>query len=413
MSAEARAAAPPSERLIIFLVGAIQFVNIVDFMMVMPLGPDYARALGISTAHLGQIAGSYAAAAAIAGIIGARFLDRFDRRRALGVALLGLVTGTAAGAVARGLGSLVLARAIAGAFGGPATSLALSIIADVVPPTRRGRAMGAVMGAFSVASVLGVPLGLSLARWGGWRLPFLVVAGMGVVVVVLALLKMPPMRGHIVHDAAGASRGPRLLALLGDRTIRLALGMNGLVMLTAFLVVPNIAPHLLQNLGFPRNDLELAYMVGGTASFLIMRVAGHGIDRYGAARVSIVGTAVLIGVLYFAFIAPGAIGVAGVLAVFVLFMGAMSVRNVSMSSLSTRVPRADQRAGYMSLQSTAQHASSATGAFVSSRLLHEAPGGRLAGISTVSTIAAVLALGLPPLLAVIDRRVTAREQLEQ
>jgi predicted MFS family arabinose efflux permease len=404
------ATVPPPERLIIFLVGAIQFVNIVDFMMVMPLGPDYARALGISTAHIGQIAGSYAASAAIAGIIAARFLDRFDRRRALGVALLGLVVGTAMGAAARGLGSLVFARAIAGAFGGPATSIALSTIADVVPPARRGRAMGAVMGAFSVASVLGVPLGLRLARWGGWRLPFVVVAGMGIVVVMLALLKMPPMRGHIVRDDAGASRGPNLLTLLGDRTIRLALGMNGLVMLTAFLVVPNIAPHLLQNLGFPRQGLELGDMAGGATSFLIMRVAGHGIDRYGAARVSIVGTTLLICVLYFAFIAPGALGFAGVIVVFVLFMGAMSIRNVSMSSLSTRVPRADQRAGYMSLQSTAQHLSSATGAFVSSRLLHEAPGGRLAGIATVSTISAVLALGLPPLLAVIGKRVSARER---
>ena len=194
---------------------------------------------------------------------------------------------------------------------------------------------------------------------------------------------MPSLRGHIV--AAGA-RGPTLSALLGDGTIRLALAMNALVMLTAFLVVPNIAPHLLQNLGYPRDRLDLGYMVGGAASFLIMRVAGHAIDRYGAARVSVVGTVVLIGVLYFAFIAPGAIGTAGVLAVFVLFMGAMSVRNVSMSSLSTRVPRANERAGYMSLQSTAQHLSSATGAFVSSRLLHEAPGGRLSGISTVSTI---------------------------
>ena len=78
-----------SERLIIFLVGAVQFVNILDFMMVMPLGPDFARALGISTAHLGLIAGSYTAAAAVAGIVGARFLDRFDRRKALGVALFG------------------------------------------------------------------------------------------------------------------------------------------------------------------------------------------------------------------------------------------------------------------------------------------------------------------------------------
>ena len=139
--------------------------------MVMPLGPDFARALGISTAHLGLIAGSYTAAAAVAGIVGARFLDRFDRRKALGVAIFGLVTGTAAGALAQGLASLVIARAIAGAFGGPATSIALSIIADVVPPARRGRAMGAVMGAFSVASVLGVPLGLRLAQRGRLAAP--------------------------------------------------------------------------------------------------------------------------------------------------------------------------------------------------------------------------------------------------
>jgi hypothetical protein len=117
----------------------------------------------------------------------------------------------------------------------------------------------------------------------------------------------------------------------------------------------------------------------------------------------------LIGVLYFAFIAPGAIGVGGVLVVFVLFMSGGSIRYISLSTLSTRVARADQRAGYMSLQSTAQHISSATGAFASSRLLHDAPGGRLAGISTVAVISTLLALTLPPMLAAIDKRVSARE----
>jgi len=140
-----------------------------------------------------------------------------------------------------------------------------------------------------------------------------------------------------------------------------------------------------------------------------MRIAGRAVDRASAARVATVGTAVMIGVLYFAFIAPGAIGVGGVMVVFILFMGGNSIRNVSMSSLSTRVPRADQRAGYMSLQSTAQHISSATGAFASSRLLHDVPGGRLAGISTVAVISTVLALTLPPMLAAIDKRISARE----
>ncbi len=398
----------PSERTIVFLVGAIQFVNILDFMMVMPLGPDFARALAIPSSHLGIIGGSYTAAAAVAGIIAARFLDRFDRRKALTVAMFGLVAGTASGALAHGLHSLVLARVVAGAFGGPATSLSLSIIADVVPPARRGRAMGAVMGAFSIASVLGVPLGLRLALLGGWRMPFLVVAGFGVVVGASALLAMPSLRGHI--KPAGERRSLSLLALLGDSTIRLSLTMVSLVMLTAFLIIPSISPFLQQNFDYPRDRLDQLYMAGGAASFFVMRIAGRAIDRHGAARVSVVGTAILIAVLYFGFVSPQAMGSAGVLLMFVSFMVGMSVRNVSMSSLSTRVPRTpDQRAGYMSLQSTAQHISSSLGAFASSKLLSDGPGGRLLGMPRLAMVSVALAPALPPLLAIIGRRVRARE----
>jgi hypothetical protein len=48
----------PQESSIIAVVGAIQFVNILDFMMVMPLGPDFATELGIPTSHLGRLAAS-------------------------------------------------------------------------------------------------------------------------------------------------------------------------------------------------------------------------------------------------------------------------------------------------------------------------------------------------------------------
>src|SRR5216684_8355522 len=111
------------ERAVVLLVAAVQFVNILDFVMVMPMGPDFAAALGIPASKLGLIGGSYTAAAAVSGLAGSFFLDRFDRRPALGVAMLGLVVGTAMGALATGLHSLMAARVLAGAFGGPATSL--------------------------------------------------------------------------------------------------------------------------------------------------------------------------------------------------------------------------------------------------------------------------------------------------
>ncbi|HNH48665.1 MAG TPA: MFS transporter, partial [Myxococcota bacterium] len=119
-----------SERNLLLLIAAVQFVNILDFMMVMPLGPDFAVDLGIPTARLGLIGGSYTASAAVAGIVGARFLDRFDRRSALAVSMTGLVVATALGGFAWNFPSLLAARVLAGAFGGPATSVSMAVVAD-------------------------------------------------------------------------------------------------------------------------------------------------------------------------------------------------------------------------------------------------------------------------------------------
>ena len=74
-----------AEQWLLLIVGAVQFVNILDFMMVMPLGPDFAKALDIPSSHLGQIAASYGISAALSGFAAATFLDRFDRRKALAV----------------------------------------------------------------------------------------------------------------------------------------------------------------------------------------------------------------------------------------------------------------------------------------------------------------------------------------
>ena len=185
------------ERQIVLLMAAVQFINILDFVMVMPMGPDFAAALGIPSSNLGLISGSYTAAAAVSGLAGSFFLDRFDRRPALGLALTGLVVGTALGGFATDLPSLLAARVVAGLFGGPATSLAFSIIADSVPKERRGTAMGKVMAAFSIASVLGVPAGLEMARRLGWRAPFLGTALLGACVAAAAVFLLPPLKGHL------------------------------------------------------------------------------------------------------------------------------------------------------------------------------------------------------------------------
>jgi predicted MFS family arabinose efflux permease len=386
-------------------VGAVQFVNILDFVIVMPLGPDFAAALGISTSHIGVIGGSYTASAAVAGVVGSLFLDRFDRRAALGVAMLGLMLGTAAGGLATGLWSLLGARLLAGAFGGPATSIALAMIADTVPLERRGKAMGAVMGAFAAASVLGVPAGLELARLVSWRAPFFAVAALSLLVTSGVLLRLPPMVGHRARAAEQSSK-PRV-PLLDSLTLR-SLAGTALTALGVFAIVPNLSTYVQHNLGYPREHLGILYMVGGVASFIATRLVGTLVDRYGATLLVSIGTIIFAGTCLWGFVWTGA--PVPVLPFFVLFMLSGSVRNVPLQTLASRVPRQEQRARFMSAQSATQHMASAAGASLSSLFLTAAPDGRLIDMNRLALAAAGVALLVPWVARSVERRVRARER---
>ena len=394
-----------SERRIIFLLGAVQFINIMDFMMVMPLGPDFAKALGIGTNHLGLVAGSYTASAAIAGLIGALFLDKFDRRKALFVAMLGLAVGTATGGLSTGLGTMLLARVLAGAFGGPATSSALSILTDVVPPARRGKALGAVMGAFAAASVLGVPAGLELARLGGWRTPFFVIAVAGVAIAAAVTFVMPPMVQHLragrlaVHRSVGA--------FLADPTVLLALGATGLIMGGAFAVIVNLSSYVQFNLGYPREHLGMLYAVGGAVSFFTMRLAGRFVDRRGALQIVIIGTLVVCSVMALSFFP--ARPMLPIVAMFIGFMTGNSTRVVALNALTTRVPSVTERARFMSAQSAVQHLATAAGATTSAWVLHARPDLSLEGMPILAVGAIATSLVVPVLVAAVATRVRDRD----
>lgn len=393
---------PVTERQIVFCVGAVQFVNILDFVIVTPLGQDFAFALHIPLNQLGYVGASYTAAACVSGLLGALFLDRFDRRKALAVAMAGLVLGTLSGALANGVGTLLLARFVAGAFGGPATSISYSIIADVIPVERRGKAMGAVMGAFSVASVLGVPAGLELARVGSWRLPFIAVAVLGAILATYTHVVLPPMTKHL--EAAVERPFLEDARELVRRDVLLSYAMTFVTMAASFALIPYMSAYVIQNLGFPRARLGLLYLVGGFVSFFTMRLVGKLVDRFGSTWVGSFGSLFVGTIVYLGFVRNPPL--LPVLAIFVGFMLGMSFRNVAYSTLTTKVPSPQERARFGSLQSAVQHAASAIAGFAAAQLVTE-EGGRLVGIPTLAFVSICLGLLLPPMLFSVERNVRA------
>lgn len=388
------------ESRIILIAALIQFVNVTDFMMVMPLGPDFAHALSIPMDKIGIVAGSYTIAAALMGIVAAFFLDRFQRRRAILVALAGLVLATAAGAFASDETQMIAARITAGAFGGPVTALGMALIIDLFAPEKRGAAMGKVMGGFALASVFGVPMGLELARHFSWHAPFFSTAALGVVVWVLAFLWLPSYPSKNADTSATAML-KNIRDLLEKPATLLSYAMMGVLMMSGFMIIPNISAYLQFNLAVPREDISLLYLLGGATSFFTMRLAGLLTDRWSGLKTIWLFTGLFIAVLLVGFVMPPASVL--IIPLFIGFMVSMTGRGVAAQTLTTKVPPPPLRGAFLSLQSTVTHIATSLGASFSAFLL-TSENNVLKGMPTLAFMAIIFALFVPCLYGWIEKK---------
>ena len=396
---------PARERALIFLIAAVQFINILDFMMVMPLGPDLATHLGIAVSHLGWIGGSYTASACVAGLVGSVILDRFPRKTALICCLIGLSLATAAGAYSTDLWSLLGARVAAGFFGGPATSVSLAIISDIVPQERRGRAMGIVMGSFSLASIFGIPVGLELARWGGWQLPFFTIGALGLLLGAFCYFVLPPLADHMLAKNQFDSESSVIAEFLKPIYIK-SFAAIGITIFGTFLLVPNISTYVQFNLAWPRDHLGSLYLGGGLASLVAMQLGGRWNDKYGSSKPTFYATIAFILTLFFGFV--NFYPIIPVPLIFGAFMATNSLRSVSLSTLTSRVPPAPLRARFMSVQSAVQHLLSSLGAFLSAAILKSGPHNTLVGMPTLGLMVIGISVICPFLAFQIEKHLKNR-----
>src|SRR5690606_800493 len=112
------------------------------------------------------------------------------------------IIGTIFCGLAHSYHQLVAARVITGLFGGVIGSISLAIITDLFTLQQRGRVMGFVQMGFGASQVLGVPIGLYLATRWDWEAPFLLVAGIAIVIALLIWAKLKPVTEHLAvqHD---------------------------------------------------------------------------------------------------------------------------------------------------------------------------------------------------------------------
>jgi predicted MFS family arabinose efflux permease len=262
-----------NERLLLYVLAAAMFTHIMDFMIIMPLGPQLMRLFDITAQQFSLLVASYTITAGVSGFFAAFFIDRYDRKKSLILVYAGFAIGTLACALSPTFIVLLLTRSLTGAFGGVLGALILSIVSDAIPLERRAQGIGVVMASFGVASVFGVPFGLFLASKFSWHAPFLFLGGIAMIVTLLIIAWIPVMTKHLSGNGH-ASPIEVLRQIFGRPNARLGLTFTSVLMLGHFTIIPFVATYFVGNVGFSEDELTYIYLVLHACVFAVGRKNG-------------------------------------------------------------------------------------------------------------------------------------------
>jgi predicted MFS family arabinose efflux permease len=379
-----------SERIVLLVLTAIQFTNILDFVIMMPLGPQLMRIFAISPQEFGFVVSAYTFSAGVSGFLAAFFLDRFDRKKSLLTLYAGFTVGTFLCSAAPTYWFLVGARVITGMFGGILGATILSIVGDLIPYERRGNAMGMVMTSFSLAQIAGVPAGLFLANRFGWHTPFLFLASTAAMCWIVSARILPSMQAHL---RSGIQESPfeTVKVLLTEASTQRALAFMVTLIVAGFAIIPYLSPYLVSNAGRTESDLPYIYFFGGCATIISSRVIGKLADRHGKLPVfTHVAVLSILPILLITNLPRISLPLA--IVALTVFMVLVSGRSVPSMAMVTAAVHPRRRGSFMSISASVQQFSAGLASFGSGLIIAKAEDGALTHFGVVGLIAAAATL---------------------
>jgi predicted MFS family arabinose efflux permease len=227
-----------------------------------------------------------------------------------------------------------------------------TIVGDVIPFARRAKAGGIVSTAFSFSTIAGVPLSLWLASHFLWRAPFMLIAALTALFILVGARTLPELHHHI----SGKKRAHPFAAMfdvLRDANHLRALLFSALLIFSGFTVIPYITLYAVGNVGIALHDIPFIYLAGGAATLVTARLIGHTADLRGKVRIyRLVAVAALLPLFVVTHIgaAPLWLWLICTTAFFVLVSGRM----IPAMAIITSSAQPKLRGTFMSLNATVQ-----------------------------------------------------------
>ena len=369
------------------LLAVLQFTVVLDLTILAPLGAILMPELGIHPHEFGLLVSAYAFSASASALLAAGYADRFDRKKILIVFYLGFLIGTLLCAVATGFHFLLWARVATGLFGGVIGSISLAIVADLFPIGTRGRVMGVIQSAFAAAQIMGIPVGLFIANHFGWRGPFFMIAGLGVLIGVVIVVGLRPLTAHLAESLL---RNPMQHLWRTASNPRYLMGFSATMLVSTggFMLQPFASAFTVNNIGIPFDKLPVVYMFAGFVGMIGGPLLGRLSDSVGKFKVfAVASVAGIVWVIWFTGLGLSPLWL--IIAANSFFAVVIAARMVTIMALVSAVPDPADRGAYMAVSSSVQQFAGAISAWIAGIVIVEGPGGFIQHYQRLGWVVAV------------------------
>ena len=381
---------------LIFLLISIQFTHIVDFMLIIPLGPLMIKVWSISVKEYGLIVTAYTVSAFASSILLVSVIDKFSRKNCLIVIYTLFILSLVVSLFSNNYQFFLIARLFIGAFGGIVAPIVFSTISDISESKHRGTAIGTLGMSFPLSSVIGVPIGIILGNQFHWKISFLFVIIISIINLYLLFKFLPKLDSH-VNQAKKISLKKIFKTNFEKKSIK-ALTLSFLLIFSGFSVIPFISPYLVFNVGITEQQLALVYFFGGFFTIFSSKITGHLIDKFQAIRIFIIfATISSLPIFLITNLPESSIYIA----VFstVIFMTIMSSRFIAALTMITKTTNKNFSASFFMINSSLQQLSITFASILSNYIIYTDQNDRIfnynyVGLISISITALAIFIGI-------------------
>lgn len=191
--------------LIIGAVAATLLLASLGQTIVSPALPVIVSELG-GLDHLTWVVTAYLLASTVVAPIYGKLGDLYGRKRVLQAAILIFLGGAVVSGMATSMLALIIGRTVQGLGGGGLMVVAMSVVADIIPPRRRGKTQGIFGAVFGISTIVGPLLGGFFVEQFSWHWIFFVNLPLGLLALAVIAAALPARKNSTTHkiDYAGA-----------------------------------------------------------------------------------------------------------------------------------------------------------------------------------------------------------------